>query len=144
MKIQNLDQLAAKYAQKIVIEGIKVHEASVVENLITKTLGVLQEQGVYACMLFLFSRTSKEKEVAPKIREQLYGVLGELPAFENKKSDIPQANADTRTALPFYSNEICGKLPTLLLVKELYEQTLIYARYGAKAEKEQVAEKKQA
>ena len=140
----NLDQIAAQFAQEIIKNTITEKTkkpAKEVENLITKTLGVLQEQGVYACMLFLFSRTSKEKKVAAKIREQLYGVLGELrksEVFKNKKPDIPQANAYAKTALPFYSDQVCSHLPTLLLVKEIYEQTLIYARYGAKAEKEQV------
>lgn len=121
MTTLNLDQLAAQYAQKIVAEG-----KADIENLITKTLGVLQEQGVYACLLFLFSRTSNEKNLAEKSRPHLYRLLQELPAFQ--KAEISDANA-----LAFFSDNICGDLDTLLLVRELYEQTLIYARYGAKA-----------
>ncbi|NOK58638.1 MAG: hypothetical protein GFH27_549301n332 [Chloroflexi bacterium AL-W] len=86
MKQLNLDQLAAQYAQKIVVDG-----QSDIEILITKTLGVLQEQGVYACMLFLFSRTSNEKSLAEKIRPHLYGLLKELPSF--CQSDINDENA---------------------------------------------------
>lgn len=122
MKRLNLDQLAAQYAQKIVTDG-----KAEIENLITKTLGVLQEQGVYACLLFLFSRTSNEKSLAAKTRPHLYALLKELPAFT--ASEINDSNA-----LKFYANAVCDDLDTLLLVKELYEQTLIYARYGAKAE----------
>ena len=122
MKQLNLDQLAAQYAQKIVADG-----KAEIENLITITLGVLQEQGVYACMLFLFSRTSKsEKSLAEKTCPHLYNLLKELPVFAN--SLISDANA-----LQFFGNTVCADLDTLLLVKELYEQTLIYARYGAKA-----------
>lgn len=122
MTTLNLDQLAAQYAQKIIADG-----KAEIENLITKTLGVLQEQGVYACMLFLFSRTSKnEKSLADKTRSHLYALINELPAFANHQ--ITDANA-----LQFFSDTVCGDLDTLLLVKELYEQTLIYARYGAKA-----------
>lgn len=122
MKRLNLDQLAAQYAQKIVIDG-----GADIENLITKTLGVLQEQGVYACLLFLFSRTSNEKNLAAKTRPHLYNLLKELPAFAT--SEITDQNA-----LKFFADTVCDDLDTLLLVKELYEQTLIYARYGAKAE----------
>lgn len=125
MTTLNLDQLAAQYAQKIVADG-----KAGIENLITKTLGVLQEQGVYACILFLFSRTSNEKGLAAKTRPHFYALLNELPAFAH--SPISDANA-----LQFFSDTVCADLDTLLLVKELYEQTLIYARYGAKAAAEE-------
>ncbi len=122
MKQLNLDQLAAQYAQKIVADGRKG-----LENLITKTLGVLQEQGVYACLLFLFSRTSIEKSLADTTRPHLYNLLKELPAFQ-------QSEINDQNGLQFFSDTVCSNLDTLLVVKELYEQTLIYARYGAKAE----------
>lgn len=118
----NLDQLAAQYAQKIIADG-----QTGLENLITKTLGVLQEQGVYACLLFLFSRTGNEKSLAEKTRPHLYDLLKKLPVFADQK--ITDENA-----LQFFADTVCNDLDTLLLVKELYEQTLIYARYGAKAE----------
>ena len=121
MKRLNLDQLAAQYAQKIVADG-----GAEIENLITKTLGVLQEQGVYAMLLFLFSRTSNEKQLAQKSRPYLYALLKELPAFA-------ESELDDKNGLKFFADTVCADLDTLLLVKELYEQTLIYARYGAKA-----------
>jgi len=117
----NLDQLAAQYAQKIVADG-----KADIENLITKTLGVLQEQGVYACMLFLFSRTSNEKSLAEKTRPHLYNLLKALPMFADK--EITDQNA-----LEFFAGTVCDDLDTLLMVKEALEQMLIYARYGAKA-----------
>lgn len=117
----NLDQLAAQYAQKIVNDG-----QTGLENLITKTLGVLQEQGVYACVLFLFSRTGAEKGLAQNTRPHLYNLLKKLPAFQ-------QSEINDQNALQFFADTVCNDLDTLLLVKELYEQTLIYARYGAKA-----------
>lgn len=117
----NLDQRAAQYAQKIVADGQKG-----LENLITKTLGVLQEQGVYACLLFLFSRTSIEKSLADVTRPHLYNLLKELPAFQ-------QSEINDQNGLQFFSDTVCSDMDALLLVKDLYEQTLIYARYGAKA-----------
>ena len=117
----NLDQLAAQYAQNIVADG-----KADIETLITKTLGVLQEQGVYACILFLFSRTGKEKSPAKETRSHLYTLLQQLPPFQ-------QSEINDQNALTFFANTVCNDLDTLLLVKELYEQTLIYARYGAKA-----------
>ncbi|MCB0075982.1 MAG: hypothetical protein KDD73_01085 [Anaerolineales bacterium] len=122
MKQLNLDQLTAQYAQKIVADG-----KADIENLITKSLGVLQEQGVYACLLFLFSRTGNEKSLAEKTRSHLYDLLKALPVFADK--EITDQNA-----LQFFADTVCNDLDTLLLVKEMYEQALIYARYGAKAE----------
>ncbi|MCZ7672363.1 MAG: hypothetical protein M5U34_37190 [Chloroflexi bacterium] len=134
MNIPNLDQKAAQYAQKIIAASLEKGSAKEVENLITKTLGVLQEQGIYAMILFLFSRTSKEEKIAPAVRTQLYDLLKELSSFANiEDENIPQAKANAEDVLRFFSDTICDNLNTLLLVKDVYEQTLIYARYSAKA-----------
>ncbi|HEX9926567.1 MAG TPA: hypothetical protein VGD99_28230 [Anaerolineae bacterium] len=132
----NLDQKSAQYAQEIVKAGTSAKEPKAVENLITKTLGILQEQGVYAMMLFLFSRSSDENSIAEKIRPPLYKLLSELPTFSQNEQLKALQNGQTKAAptLDFYSNQVCESLDTLLLVRDLYEQTLIYARYGAKAE----------
>jgi len=118
----NLDQLAAQYAQEIVKQG-----GADIENPVTKALGVLQEQGVYACILYLLANKHHT------ILTPLYGLLKELPGVA-KSGKIPDEKTDSKDILKFYSDTICADLDTLLLVKDLYEQTLIYARYGAKAE----------
>ncbi|GAB4155994.1 MAG: hypothetical protein Fur0021_23860 [Candidatus Promineifilaceae bacterium] len=118
MHTLNLDQKAAQYAQNIVNHG-----GSDIENPVTKALGVLQEQGVYASVLYLLANKHRQ------ILSPLYDLLRELPAFQSSP-DLPQ---DAKDILKFYSDNVCNNLDTLLLVKDLYEQTLIYARYGAKA-----------
>lgn len=132
----NLDKISGEMAQKM-IAGAKNVDVSKpvesVERLTTKTLGVLQEQGVYAMMLFLFSRSSDEQKVAPYIRAQLFEALEKLPKFKNDRN-VPKRNSVAKDALQFYINNILDDLDTLLLVRDLYEQTLIYARYAAKAE----------
>ena len=122
MTQRNLDQLAAQYAQKIVEKG-----GADIENPVTKALGVLQEQGVYACILYLLANKHHI------VLTPLYGLLGELPGIAGKEK-IPDERTGVKEVLKFYSNMVCHDLDILLLVKELYEQTLIYARYGAKAE----------
>lgn len=131
----NLDKVAAERAQAMVaavkqVQNVK-KPVDTLERLATKTLGVLQEQGVYACMLFLFSRSSDEAKVAPLIRAQLFQALGALPAFTGVP--VPAENADAQPALRFYTDQVLNDLDLTLLVRDLYEQTLIYARYGAKA-----------
>lgn len=133
-EILNLDKLAAELAQSMVnkakrdVKGVK-KPVETLERLDTKALGVLQEQGVYALMLFLFSRTGDEDKVAPVICAQLYEALRKLPDF--KDSDIKYDDAEK--ALKFYTDNVLKNLDTLLLIRDLYEQMLIYARYGAKA-----------
>ena len=132
-EILNLDTLAAERAQAMVnkakqgVADVK-KPVETLERLDTKALGVLQEQGVYALMLFLFSRTSDEKKVAPLIRAQLYEALTQLPDFEGLTIED-----DAERALEVYTDNVLKNLDTLLQVRDLYEQTLIYARYGAKA-----------
>ena len=128
------------------------NKADVLEKVVTKSLGVLQEQGIYAMMLFLFSRsTNDEKIVAGSIRRQFYLFLTQLPDFK-KNEDLakldmvtqkkPEDNDEKKKekvrqelekGLKFYSTNIMDNYDTLFLVRNIYEQTLIYARYGAKA-----------
>ncbi len=126
----NLDLEAAKTAQEIINKTAE-NGSNEVENLITKTLGVLQENGVYACMLYLYSRTSDSDEAVSKVtRKQLIGITELLD--KNKKYD---GNDKAKDILNFLTTNICNDLDTLLLTKQLWEQTLTYARYGAKARK---------
>lgn len=125
----NLDFEAARLARAIIDETKKC-EKKIVEKLVTKVLGVLEENGVYACILFLFSRSEKEKTVAEFIRKRLFD-WNDLIIPEGKLSGVDLNNAGK--ALDFVANSICNDLGTLNLVKKVWEQTLIYARYGAKA-----------
>lgn len=132
----NLDKIAGEMAQKIIACAKDVDVSKPVESverLTTKTLGVLQEQGVYAMMLFLFSRSSDEQKVAPCIRARLFEAIKKIPKFKNDRN-VPKKNSAAKDALQFYINNILNDLDTLLLVRDLYEQTLIYTRYAAKAE----------
>jgi hypothetical protein len=133
--VKNLDVLAAKAAQDIITQTDR-QAATDVENLVTKALGVLQENGVYAALLYLYSRSSKnEQPIAQQTRDKLLSVLREaglsLPGQQTKS---------VKDVLQLFIDQICDNLDRLLLVKQLWEQTLIYARYGAKARE---AEKKE-
>ena len=125
--MENLDKLAAQKAQQIIADT-KAFKASEVENLATKALGVLQENGVYAATLFLYSRTGTEAKIAPFIRKQLL----EMAAQKVVNRQTPQDRS--QDALRFVIEHIANDLDTLLLVKQIWEQTLIYVRYGAKAQ----------
>ncbi len=112
---QNLDYLAAKHAQEIVKALSDTPKKA--ENSLTKTLGVLQENGVYACFLYLRAR----EDHSGKIIEQMRALLEALGIKNEPKDNLE------------YARQLTADLPTLLLAKEALEQMLIYARYGAKA-----------
>ena len=51
------------------------------------------------------------------------------------RADLPADRDEARKVLAFYADQVCEKLDTLLLVRDLYEHALIYARFTAKAER---------
>lgn len=109
-----LDMKCAEYGSKIA--AIKNNN----ETLITKSLGVLQEDGIYAFFLYLASRGSKEKHIAKEISEEAFAML--------KDTGITSGE-DVLVSLKDKAND----LNALLITKELLERTLVYARYHAKA-----------
>lgn len=113
---QNLDYLAAKHAQDLV-KAATESKAKDLENTVTKALGVLQENGVYACFLYLTAREDNGSTIIRQMRD-LLAALG-IKIEEKEHLD--------------YARQLTADLPTLLLAKEALEQMLIYARYGAKA-----------
>ena len=126
MNAQNLDRLCAEFGWQI---ARQVHAAlkKQAENHITKSLGVLQEDGVYAFFLYQASRKS-EKAGADKLGEQAAQLLSRL-------SLLPTGTSNTEKALEAIRKPagLADNLDQLLLAKRLLEQVLIYARYHAKA-----------
>lgn len=124
----NLDYQAAKLSQQIIDETIKENliDSNSVENLVTKTLGVLQENGVYACVLYLQSRSSdKDKKISNSVMRSLF----EMTELIEIKSPVDSSSTDKSDFVPM---NIFKDLDTLFLTKQLWEQILLYARYGAK------------
>ena len=134
-KRQHLDRLAAERAQEV-IRRTNQQSPGDVDNLVTKALGVLQENGVYACMLYLLSRTQdKEKRIAAVVSDEMLNLLAGL-GFEGwEKPSIPNPKRRAEVILKHISGQVTKDLERLLLAKETLEQMMIYARYGAKARK---------
>lgn len=126
----NLDLETASAAQAIVsaCRGSNIPSEKI-ENIVNKTLGIVQENGPYAATLFLFTRRQEEQNVAGIVRENLFGRAAAL---------LEISAVDTRAAEPtlkFMLDNICSDLGRLLFIKQMWEQTLIYARHAAKAMK---------
>jgi len=130
--VPNLDYLAAKHAQAV-IEATQGKKASEIDNTVTKALGVLQENGVYACFLYLLA---KEKENGVVVVGEMLKLLESLdfgwkaPRKEGSAEDV---DTSPDKVLEHISERVTANLERLLLAKDTLEQMLIYARYGAKA-----------
>ena len=85
---------------------------------------MLQEQGIYAFVLFCVSRGSAEKSGAEKIKEIARGLL------KDKLTLIKDGNL-----LETIRKEggLASRLDDLVLASQILEKSLIYARYHAKA-----------
>jgi hypothetical protein len=116
---ENLDLACAK-AGKIIAK----RPSKELENLVTRALAVLEEQGLYALFLFLEPQTGRNGEMVKGIHDQLFTFLQATP----QQTALLSENADV-----FASLQQMGKdLDKLLLARDLVWQTLIYARYHAR------------
>lgn len=120
----NLDRLAAQYAQKI-IKKTSGDKPADVKNTVTKALGILQENGIYACFLYLLAKEGERGRV----------IVGEMLDLIDRLGfgwDKPDSN-DVEGVLSYVSEKVTADMERMLLIKEVLEQMLIYARYGADA-----------
>jgi hypothetical protein len=121
----DLDLESARAAQDIVKNCAA---KDVLENVATNTLGVLQENGVFAAILYTLTRSGDHDKAAAEIRR---GLLGMAP-----RVDIRACNERTAAGiLDYLTTYVCNDLDRMLLVKQVWEQTLIYTRFSAKAGK---------
>lgn len=98
------------------------------ENVITKALGVLAENGFYALNVFLLSiNQTKQRAYGGEIEEVLLKMLRskELALLSSSNRSGVQALQDLR--------DITADLPRLILARRVTEQALTFARYHCKA-----------
>jgi len=124
----NLDRLCAEYGYKFAenVSRADGFNAKKAEVLITKALGVLQEQGLYAFVLFCESRLSGERAGAEEIETLAKKLLKELE-FINDGDFLDELRKD---------GGLLTRLDDLMLAIQVLEKSLIYARFHAKAMKE--------
>jgi len=118
---ENLDLACANQAEMLAKQPSKE-----LYKLITGALGVLEEQGVYALFLYLHSK----KEFA--LEEGLYKFLNGTPQHNH----LLKNGGENFKAI----QELAADLDSLLLAHDLLRQTLIYARYHAKPDKDSEAQ----
>ncbi len=113
--MQNLDVECAKLGRAL------AQLDKVDEKKLTSALSVLEEQGVYACFLFLNAQGGPAgRKVSAELAKFLRNVTGNPPLL---------GNGDLFNAL----QALAGNLDQLLFARDLLRQALVYGRYHAKA-----------
>ena len=118
--MQNLDLECAKLGRELV--ELKVKEKFVEEKVLTAALGVLEEQGPYACFLYLKAR---EGGVGETIAKKAAQFLATTVGVENSEQDPLQV-----------VQTLASDLDRLLFARDLLRQAFVYARYHVKARSE--------
>lgn len=128
--MENLDRLCAEYGYDFADKVSKAggFDADKAENLITKVLSVLQEQGLYSFVLFCCkSRGSTERAGAEQVEQITTKLLKDnrlKPALINSDDLLKELRE---------RNGLASRLDDLMLAIQVLEKSLIYARYHAKA-----------
>jgi hypothetical protein len=120
----NLDFLCMQAAQAMTASPGKKNDK---ENLATKSLGVLLENGPYGMVLYLEMQKS---EIAKRYSAHLLGLLRN----ETLRQCVPtlESGCDFQGATKWLQ-EAARDLDTYLFIKRLWQQALTYARYHCKA-----------
>ena len=119
MTVLNLDAACALLGHELGTSGQNPKDT---ENSITKALGVLEEQGVYALFLYLHAR---EKGLGARFSEELMKFL---------RSENVGLVGEHWNDKPFGAlQNLATNLDDLLFARDLLHQVLVYARYHAKA-----------
>jgi hypothetical protein len=122
----NLDFLCMKTAQEMMTcKGTPGDK----ENVATKGLGVLLENGPYGLLLYL--ETHSKKSIARHYKEQLLALCREELVASYLSGGVP-TNGDF-SAITAWLRSVAEDLDRYLFTKRLWQQTLTYARYHAKA-----------
>lgn len=119
MNMKNVDMICAEHGSKIA----RIDKLS--EPLVNKSLGVLQEEGVYAFFLFLAAQAKGEKNTpANDIQQVIFDLLKVFfQSIKDSQKDI----------LSIIRNNLSEDLNNLFLARDIIERTLVYARYHLKA-----------
>lgn len=126
----NLDYLCMKYGNEIAeCEGKKTDK----ENLVTKALGVLQENGPYA--MFLYLEDHSKKDIASYCKRTLLNLFRkeqQLADCIKSEATIPPKD-DEFPNIMAWLREVSSDVDRLFFLKKICQQVLIYARYHIKA-----------
>jgi len=128
--MKNLDYIAANSGQNILV-SLKNMDKKELEKLINDVLLVLHGNGIYACILYLYAREKKNIEAAQRMARELLVSAKESLGIDFE--DLNEKMENPEDVLVVVNEKLCNNTDSLFLVKDLWERTLVYARYAAKA-----------
>ena len=127
MGVVNLESVCARYGMVLADSG--QDKLTDKENIVTKALGVLVQNGIYAMTVFLMTCNK------PKYGEVVLRTLAAL--LSNQGVDLlPDRQWQDRNGLVELLQAMRGiteDLPRLLLARKVLEGALTFARYHCKA-----------
>ena len=148
----NLDLQAAEAGQAIVREAKTKNKKQVneLQTQLNKSLGVLQESGVYALLMYLLAKRKKDggKEGDPCrtiINELLEAVRKNIDGLGLNPDEGPpqQSHSDcSNKVLEWTKDHILRDLYRLLLLRDFFQRALTYARYAAEAREVELESRK--
>lgn len=114
--MSNLDLKCAGLGRELA--DLKVRGKYVEQKVFTSAISVLEEQGLYACFLYLQAHEGEAgKEITKRGTQFLEEVL--------------ETNRDDKEPLE-YIKAVAGNLDDLLFARDLLRQAFVYAGYHAK------------
>lgn len=123
--MENLDKLCAEYGSKFAEQVSQaLGKPKDAETLLTKALGVLQEQGLYSFALFCESRGSADRVGAKKISHLAKELLKDKLQLMGDGDFLEEIRKN---------GGLAARLEDLMLAIQVLEKSLIYARFHAKA-----------
>jgi hypothetical protein len=117
----NLDKVSAEIGFDLAESFKDKEDAKKLETIVTKALGVLIEDGLFAYAIWLESRSKTEKNYTAKIIEKSLDLIRD------------RVNITSKNSLIDATLEISENIQKTLLARQLLERMLVYARYRAKA-----------
>ena len=133
--VRNLDSLCAVHGRGIISDAeITQTQKREADGYLTKALGVLQEDGLYAFYLYLAYREKKTKALPETQKHSLRLLCNELRLTHEKIGEEDLNDPQKRKDKSFIvAEKLVQDLDKLLFAKDLLEQMLVYARYHAKS-----------
>ena len=123
MSLLNMEPLCARHGMAMIAGSRNSKES---ENVVTRALAVLAENGIYAMSLYLLTcKGADNGKILTRHIRQLFQESG-INLIEDGVSE----NGDQMLEAV---RGIAENLSNLILAKKLTEQTLTFARYHAKA-----------
>ncbi|GIW42723.1 MAG: hypothetical protein KatS3mg077_0005 [Candidatus Binatia bacterium] len=115
--MKNLDLACAELGRELA--ELKAGNKPIEEKVFTNALSVLEEQGPYACFLYLQAREGEAGEEITKRSAQFLEKVLNLNTGGKKPLEAIEA--------------VAGDVDDLLLARDLLRQAFVYARYYVKA-----------